>query len=262
MREGVITALPEEGAPPPMLFAKSVAKLVRRRRAKDQAQSKILANALERLGPSWVKLGQFLATRSDIVGESIAKDLELLQDRMDPFPTEEARAMIATTLGRQVDEVFEVFGEPIAAASVAQVHRASVTDESGAREVAVKIIRPGIRNRFARDLETFYTAARAIDRLFPALKRLQLVASVDVLAESAKLEMDLRIEAAAFSEMSEYTKDDEGFRLPEVDWSRSGRDCLTMEWVDGIKLNNLEELKASGHDLKAVANTLNQSFLR
>jgi len=262
MREGVITALPDEGAPPPMVFAKSIAKLVERRRVKDTTQSKILANALERLGPSWVKLGQFLATRPDLVGESIARELELLQDQMDPFPAADARKMIEATLGHPVDKLFTEFGGSVAAASVAQVHKARVKDENGEREVAVKIIRPGVRARFAKDLETFYTAARTLDRLFPNLHRLQLVPSVDILAESAKLEMDLRIEAAAFSEMSEYTADDKGFRLPAVDWSRSGRDCLTMEWVDGIKMNDTDALQASGHDLKAVANTLNQSFLR
>ena len=99
-------------------------------------------------------------------------------------------------------------------------------------------IRPGVRERFAWDLQTFYTAARCIDRWFPAAKRLMLVQSVDMLAESARLEMELRLEAAAFSEMSENTKDDPGFRLPAIDWQRTGRDCVTMEWVDGIKMNN------------------------
>ena len=262
MREGVITALPDEGAPPPVRLAKTIAKLIRRRRAKEQKQSKILGNALNRLGPSWVKLGQFLATRPDIVGESIAHDLEVLQDQMDPFPTSEARAAVEATLGHRVDDLFIEFGDPIAAASIAQVHKALVRDDEGERAVAVKIIRPGVRERFAWDLQTFYFAARTLDRLFPIVHRLQLVPSVDILAESARLEMDLRLEAAAFSEMAENTQDDPDFRVPAVDWRRSGRDCLTMEWIDGIKMSDMEAVRASDHDLKAVATGLNQSFLR
>ncbi|MEL7230476.1 MAG: AarF/UbiB family protein, partial [Pseudomonadota bacterium] len=211
---------------------------------------------------SWVKLGQFLATRPDIVGDSIAHDLELLQDRMEPFSVDEARRMVEATLERQVDDLFVDFGKPIAAASIAQVHKAKVRYEDGERDVAVKIIRPGVRERFSWDLQTFYFAARLLNRLFPPIRRLMLVQSVDILAESARLEMELRLEAAAFSEMAENTQNDEGFRVPAIDWPRSGRDCITMEWVDGIKMNNAEALAASGHDLKKVASTLNQSFLR
>ncbi|MEE9314333.1 MAG: 2-polyprenylphenol 6-hydroxylase [Rhizobiaceae bacterium] len=262
MREGVITALPDEGAPPPIVFAKFISKFIRRRRAKDVAQSKILGDALSRLGPSWVKLGQFLATRPDVVGDSIAHDLELLQDRMDPYPVEEARAIVEATLAAKIDDLYVEFGPAVAAASIAQVHKAKVRDEDGTlHDVAVKIIRPGVRERFAWDLKTFYFAARTLDRMFPALDRLQLISIVDVLADSAKLEMELRMEAAGFSEMAENTKDDEGFRLPKIDWARSGRDCITMEWVDGIKMSNMEALRTSGHDLKKIANTLNQSFL-
>ncbi len=263
MREGVITALPDEGAPTPIVGLKFIAKIIRRRRAKDEKQSKILGNALTRLGPSWVKLGQFLATRPDVVGESIARDLELLQDRMAPYSTEKARAIVEATLAAKVDDLFVEFGPSIAAASIAQVHKARVRNEDGIeRDVAVKIIRPGVRERFVWDLQTFYIAARTLNRFFPALDRLQLVSIVDILANSAKLEMELRMEAAGFSEMAENIKDDEGFRVPAVDWKRSGRDCITMEWVDGIKFTDMEAIQASSHDLKAVANTLNQSFLR
>ncbi|MEM1318142.1 MAG: 2-polyprenylphenol 6-hydroxylase [Pseudomonadota bacterium] len=263
MREGVITALPEEGAPPAVMTAKRIAKLIERRRPPGTTQSKKLGDALGRLGPSWVKLGQFLATRPDIVGKSIAHDLELLQDRMAAFPMADAKAAIRATLGKPVDMMFTSFGDPVAAASIAQVHRATTREKDGTeRKAAVKVIRPGVRERFAWDLQTFYTAARFIDRWFPAARRLMLIQSVDMLAESARLEMELRLEAAAFSEMSENTKDDPGFRLPQIDWQRTGRDCVTMEWVDGIKLNNHAALVESGHDLKAVADTLIQSFLR
>lgn len=261
LREGVITALPEEGAPPPVVTLKRIAKVVERKRPKDQPQSAVLSRALNRLGPSWVKLGQFLATRPDIVGKSIALDLELLQDRMDAFPQEESRARVEKTLGQSLDGVFTEFGPCIAAASIAQVHKAKVDDSGVPRDVAVKVIRPGVRARFGYDLRTFYTAARTMERWFPPTRRLRLIDSVDMLAASAKLEMDLRLEAAGFSEMADNTKDDTGFRLPSIDWSRSGRDCLTMDWVDGIKMNDLATLRTSHHDLPALANRINQAFL-
>ncbi|MEP1206937.1 MAG: 2-polyprenylphenol 6-hydroxylase [Rhizobiaceae bacterium] len=268
MREGVVTALPDEGAPAPVRLAKAIARVIERRRAKDQAQSENLSKALNRLGPSWVKLGQFLATRPDIVGASIALDLELLQDRMEPFGAEQAKEMVAATLGQDVKEIFSSFGPAIAAASVAQVHKATIKDQSDGtggetvREVAVKVIRPGVRDRFNRDLATFYSAARLMEKHIELAQRLQPVLVVDMLATSAKMEMDLRLEAAAFSEMGENTAGDDGFLVPTVDWERIGRDCVTMDWVDGTKLTHVDVLTQAGHDLPAIANVLNQSFLR
>ena len=263
MREGVITALPAENEPPPVRRLKAVARLVERQRATDAAQSENLARALNRLGPSWVKFGQFLATRPDLVGFSIARDLELLQDRMEPFPSEDARAMIRETMGKPVDAMFTTFGEPVAAASIAQVHRATTVDRDGiTRDVAVKVIRPGVREAFARDLQTSFTAARLVERWFPTSRRLRLVDSVDMLARSVRLEMELRLEAAAFSEMTDNTADDPDFRLPAIDWERSGRDCITMDWVDGIKMNDVVALRAAGHDMPRLARNLMQAFLR
>ena len=261
MREGVVTALPDEGAPPPVVFAKSIAKWIERRRSKDLLQSENLSKALNRLGPSWVKLGQFLATRPDIVGASFALDLELLQDRMDAFSVAEAENMVRSTLGIPVDSLFLEFSDAVAAASVAQVHKARVSQDGLEKHVAVKVIRPGVRSRFAKDLQTFYAAARAMERWFASAKRLQPVLVVDMLATSAKLEMDLRLEAAAFSEMGENVSQDAGFRVPTVDWERTGRDCLTMDWVDGVKLTDMDEVAKRGFDLAAIANNLNQSFL-
>jgi len=262
MREGVVTALPDEGAPTPVRIAKKIARVVERRRSRKQAQSVNLSKALNRLGPSWVKLGQFMATRPDVVGASMALDLELLQDRMDAFPVEIARERISQTLGMDVDDVFEEFGPAVAAASVAQVHRARLKNSDRTTDVAIKVIRPGVRARFAHDLETFYTAARAFEKYVDGAERLQPVLVVDMLANSAKLEMDLRLEAAAYSEMSENIVDETDFRLPNVEWDFIGRDCLTMDWVDGTKLTDTDALEAAGHDLSAIANSLNQTFLR
>lgn len=259
-REGVVSALPSDPLPPPARLGQKLAGLIRRRKTRDRARSEKLSIALNRLGPSWVKLGQFLATRPDVVGADIAGDLELLQDRMQPFSKEEAVRQIEESLGRPLDDIFSDLSEPVAAASVAQVHKAK--RKSDGATVAVKVIRPGVRGRFRRDLDTFYTIARLQEKYIPSSRRLRPVAVTDMLAQSARIEMDLRLEAAAFSELGENTKDDPGFRVPEIDWELSGRDCVTMEWVDGLKLSNVEGIRAAGHDLEALAANLIQSFLR
>ncbi|WP_102960302.1 2-polyprenylphenol 6-hydroxylase [Mangrovicella endophytica] len=262
-REGVIEALPAEGLPPMARLAHRIATLVARRSADNRARSERLSRALNRLGPSYVKLGQFLATRPDIVGQEIARELELLQDKVPPFPREEAIAEIELSLGRTVGELFLEFGEVVGAASIAQVHRARVMmPDGGERTVAVKVIRPGIRSRFRHDLGVFYFAARTAERFVFSLRRLRPVAIVDTLAQSTKIEMDLRLEAAAFSEMGENTADDPGFRVPSVDWERTGRDVLTMDWVDGIKMNDVAAAAAAGHDMQALGVAVVQSFLR
>lgn len=259
-REGVISALPSDPLPPPGRFAHRVAGFIARKQSKNRKQSERLSIALNHLGPSWVKLGQFLATRPDVVGSEIARDLELLQDSMEPFATDQAQSAIESSLGRTVAEVYSDFETAAAAASVAQVHRA-IRQKDGA-QVAVKVIRPGVRTRFKSDLNTFYTAARLIEKWVPDTRRLKPVAVTDMLAQSAKIEMDLRLEAAAFSEMGENIAEDAGFRVPAVDWELSGRDCLTMDWVDGLKLSNVEAIENAGHDLELLAATLIQSFLR
>src|SRR5690606_31335816 len=220
------------------------------------------AAAIARLGPSYVKLGQFLATRPDVVGNDIALELAWLQDRMDTFPMAEAIATVEGSLGRTVGDLYGEFGQPIAAASIAQVHPATVTREGTSSKVAVKVIRPGVRRAFQQDLETYFLAARLQERYIPASRRLRPVEVTRTLAQTTKVEMDLRLEAAALSELGENTKDDPGFRVPAVDWERTGRDVLTLEWIDGIKMSDVAALEAAGHDLKAIAANLVQSFLR
>ena len=259
-REGVIAALPRELFQGPAGAAHSLATLLARRGVRGAKRSERLTNALNRLGPSWVKMGQFLATRPDVVGIEIASELEMLQDRMQPFPVAQARAAVEASLGRNIDELFEDFSDPVAAASVAQVHKARL--KSTGEAVAVKVIRPGVRQRFNRDLDVFFTLARFQERHVPASRRLRPVAVTELLAHSAKIEMDLRMEAAALSEMAQNTQDDPGFRVPMINWELTGRDCLTMEWIDGIKLTDGDALVASGHDPVEIAQTLMQSFLR
>ena len=262
VREGVIAALPGdelEGLPK---LGWRIARLFTRRRARRRGRSERLADAVARLGPSYVKLGQFLATRPDVVGKDIAVDLAQLQDRMSTFPRADAVAAIEASLGFPIDQAFEEFGEPVAAASIAQVHPAVVLRDGEGRRVAVKVIRPGVRKHFFRDLESYFLAARLQERFIPSSRRLRPVEVTQTLAQTTKVEMDLRLEAAALSELAENTADDPGFRVPAVDWERTGRDVLTLEWVDGIKLSNIEALRAAGHDLNGLAETLVQSFLR
>ncbi|NTJ41164.1 2-polyprenylphenol 6-hydroxylase [Agrobacterium larrymoorei] len=262
VREGVVLAIPSEGLPASAQFAKAILKPFARKKALSTGRSDRLAKAVSRLGPSYVKMGQFLATRPDVVGAEFADDLAGLQDRMAFFPVAAAKANIEGSLGRPISDLYREFNDPIAAASIAQVHPAIVDTPSGAKKMAVKVIRPGVRQRFQNDLEAMYLIADLQQRFVRSARRLRPVEVTRALEQTTKIEMDLRLEAAALSEIAENTKDDPGFRVPEVDWERTGRDVVTMEWIDGIKMSDTEALKAAGHDLNKLADTLIQSFLR
>jgi ubiquinone biosynthesis protein len=261
-REGVFAALPGDQLEGMPRFAWGASRVVARPRSKTQQRSLRMSRAVDRLGPSYVKLGQFLATRPDVVGAEVAGDLAELQDRMSTFPRAEAVAEIEASLGRPLAELFSDLGEPISAASIAQVHPATIERNGRREKVAVKVIRPGIRRRFYNDLESYFLAAQLQERFVPSSRRLRPVEVTQTLAQTTKIEMDLRLEAAALSEIGENTREDPGFRVPWVDWERTGRDVVTMEWIDGIKMSNVEALREAGHDLKNIAAVLIQSFLR
>lgn len=218
-----------------------------------------VAAALSALGPSYIKLGQFLATRPDLVGARRAFELKALQDRLPPFAMERAREIIRTNLGADAGQIFASFGPPVAAASIAQVHKAESPD---GRVLAVKVLRPGVAKRFAADTESYYFAARLIERFSAEGRRLRPVAAVRMLEQSMKQELDLRMEGAALSEMASNTRQDPGFRVPKVDWERTGREVLTTEWIDGTPISDIEALRAQGFDLVKLADTVIQSFLR
>ncbi len=212
--EGVISALPVEGLTGLPALGHKIARLLARPRAHRIERSERMSRAMNKLGPSYVKLGQFLATRPDIVGRDVAADLELLQDRLDFFPQADAAMTVEGSLGRTIDDLFVRFDAPIAAASMAQVHPAEVLKDGVSKKVAVKVIRPGVRQRFARDLESFYMVARMQEHYVPFTRRLRPVQMVDTLSQTTRIEMDLRLEAAALSEIAENIKDDPGFRVP------------------------------------------------
>ena len=259
-REGVLALIDTARLPIVARTAVRLARLVERPASAVAANR--LAAALTRLGPTYVKLGQFLATRPDVVGPVLARDLETLQDKMAPFAQEAAVRTIEAALGRPLDDLFASFGPPVAAASIAQVHRATVTGASPQHAVAVKVLRPGIERRFKSDLDSFTFAARHAEMISAEARRLRLVEVVDTLRRTVALEMDLRFEAAALSEMAQNTSNDPDFRVPAVDWDRTARDVLTLEWIDAIPLSDRARLEAKGLDLKRLACAVIQTFLR
>ncbi len=259
-REGVFTLVDTRPLPLPAKTTIAIARLFERPSTKS-GESR-LAAALTTLGPTYVKLGQFLATRPDVVGTAIARDLESLQDKMAPFPQSEAEAAVARALDKPLSATYASFGPAVAAASIAQVHRAEIEIDGARKVVAVKVLRPGIERRFKSDLDAFFFAARKAEALSAEARRLRLIEVVSTLARSVAIEMDFRLEAAAASEMAENTKEEADFRVPTVDWDRTAREVLTLEWIDGVRLNDHGALEAKGFDLPALGRNVIQSFLR
>ena len=181
---------------------------------------------------------------------------------MPPFPQAEAEAAVAASFEKPVASVYASFGPSIAAASIAQVHKATVATAAEPRAVAVKVLRPGIEQRFHVDLTAFAYAAQRAENLSAEARRLRLIEIVETLRRSVMVEMDFRLEAAALSEMAENTKDDPDFRVPTIDWDRTTKEVLTLEWIDGIPLTDRARLQAKGFDLPKLGRGLIQSFLR
>jgi ubiquinone biosynthesis protein len=257
-REGVFSGVESSGLPLELRALLLVAAMLARRGGGLER----LAPAIAQLGPSYVKLGQSLATRPDVVGVAVARELEALQDRMTPFPREVAVGVIEKAFFKPVKDLFVEFSEPVAAASVAQVHKATIVESGVPRAVAVKVLRPKIERRFRRDLGDMFFAARIAQDILPEARRLKPVEVVETLARSVKIEMDFRLEAAAASEFAENTHGDEDFLVPRVSWNLCAREVLTLEWIDGIPLSDVESLRLSGADLPKLGRTLIQSFLR
>lgn len=258
-REGVFGVVDPSLVPAPGQLALRMARLIERRGAKSGSR---LTRALTRLGPAYLKLGQFLATRPDVIGVAMARDLESLQDRLPPFSQAEAEAVVAAALEKPVADAFASFGPSVAAASIAQVHRGEVEKNGVRKQVAVKVLRPNVATRFRRDLSDFFFVANNAEAHSAEARRLRLVEVINTMSRSVAMEMDLRLEAAALSEMAENTRDDPDFRVPEVDWDRTTHNVLTMEWIDGIALNDHARLAQSKADLPELGRKVIQSFLR
>ena len=215
--------------------------------------------ALTALGPAYIKFGQILSTRPDIVGDQLSEQLKYLQDQLPPFSTTVAKQMIAAELEVPVDQVFSEFSEPVAAASIAQVHRARIA-ETG-EEVAVKVLRPGIERAFRKDIDAFYLIARTVEIFAPSARRLR---PMDVIAHFEGVvmgELDLRLESSAAAEFAANTKDDEGFRVPQPVWHLSGKTVMTLGWAEGIGMNDNAAIDAAGHDRRILGGRVLQLFL-
>ncbi|SES70535.1 2-polyprenylphenol 6-hydroxylase [Oceanicella actignis] len=219
-----------------------------------------LPRALTALGPAYVKFGQTLSTRPDVVGARLAAELSVLQDRLAPFPEAEARAEIARELGAPADELFADFGPAVAAASIAQVHPA--VDRATGRKVAVKVLRPGVERAFRKDVDAFFFIAEVIELMLPASRRLRPRAVCRHFAQVVATELDLRLEASAAAEFRANSRDDPGFAVPEVVWNLSARRVLTLEWVDGLPMSDVPAIAAAGVDLRDLSRRVIQTFLR
>ena len=217
------------------------------------------SRAFQAIGPAAIKLGQALATRPDIVGIEAARNLLDLQDSLPPVRFELISREIEASFGHPLAQLFtSIETDAIGAASVAQVHRAVTTD---GRTVAVKVLRPGIRDKLARDIETYEWATAQLEGLGAEAKRLRPRAVIANFKRWTARELDLRREAASASELAEVMRSHEGFRVPAIDWDRTNGSVLTIEWVDGIKLGDREALIAAGHDLPVLAKRLVLAFL-
>ena len=216
------------------------------RRKRDGRPGQRLARAMQKLGPSFIKLGQALSTRSDLVGEEVASDLSQLQDHLAPFPASYAKAAIEQELEIKLEDSFKEFeNQPLAAASIAQVHLA-ITSEG--KEVAVKILRPGIETAFKKDIELFFWVAELIEHTHPDLRRLKPVEVIRTFQETTQVEMDLRLEAAAAEEMEKNFAGDPTFTVPSVDWRRTAQRVLTLARVHGVPIDERELLIKQGFD--------------
>ena len=218
-----------------------------------------IVRALIALGPAYIKFGQLLSTRPDIVGADLANELKVLQDSLDPFPTTEAKKIVHEELGSPVESIFSSFSDSVAAASIAQVHKATVKETK--ELVAVKILRPDVEKVFLKDLAALLFLAKFIEFIIPSFRRLKPTEVINHFERLVREELDLRMEISAAAEFAENTKSDRNFYVPKVIWSLSGRRVVTTEWVDGISVGDIEKIKKSGVDIESFAKRIIKTFL-
>ena len=228
----------------------------------DKDEGNRLSKSLESMGTTFIKLGQFLATRPDIIGEELSKKLENLQDRLPPFSLSEAKQIIRDDLGEESFNSIIDLSEPVAAASIAQVHKAKINDNGTIKDVAIKILRPDIKKIFNEEIDAMMLFAFIIESFVKKTKRLKLIEVVFLLKEITNLEMDLRFEAAAANEYAENTKNDVGFKVPMIYWNFTSENVMTLDWIDGVSIRETEELKKRNLDTSKIAEDIIQHFLR
>lgn len=255
-RHGALTGLERDpNAPAPLRRLARIARIGARVPARPR-----YADAFQAIGPAAIKLGQTLATRPDIVGEAAAHDLLRLQDRLPAVPFATIHAALTAAYGRDPAELFSrIDEEPVGAASIAQVHRAVTTD---GRQVALKVLRPGVEEEFARAIDTYEWAAAQAEGMGGEFLRLRPRLTIATFKRWTQRELNFRREAASASELAEAMTAEPDFVVPAIDWQRTTNKVLTVDWVDGIKLTDRAALLAAGYDLPAMAQLLVRAFLR
>ncbi len=254
-RHGALTEL--ESAPATPKAVKRLARIARFGARMPKIPD--YAGAFQTIGPAAIKLGQTLATRPDLVGEEAARNLLRLQDALPPIAFNRVQPVIEMALGRPISALFsQINHEPVGSASIAQVYRATTIE---GRDVAVKVLRPGVDTQFARDIETYEWAAAHLETMGSEAKRLRPRLVIANLKRWTARELDLRREAASASELAEAMADEPGYKVPMIDWDRTSRSVMTLEWIDGIKISDRDALNAAGHDSGALAQRLVLTFL-
>ena len=218
-----------------------------------------IVRALIALGPAYIKFGQLLSTRPDIVGDKLANELKVLQDSLDPFPTAEAKKIVSEELGSPIESIFSSFSDSVAAASIAQVHKATIKETN--EVVAVKILRPKVEKVFLKDLAALLFLAKFIEFIIPSFRRLKPIEVINHFERLVREELDLRMEISAAAEFAENTKSDRNFYVPKVMWSLSGKRVVTTEWVDGMPVGDVERIRKSGVDIQSFAKRIIKTFL-
>ena len=221
-----------------------------------------LCESIQSMGTTFIKLGQFLATRPDIIGDELSKQLEKLQDRLPPFENSEARQILKKNLGEDLFKSIINLSEPVAAASIAQVHKAQINDNGKVKDIAIKILRPDIKKVFNEEIDALMLLAFFIENTIAKSKRLKIVEVVFLLKEITNHEMDLRFEAAAANEFAENTKNDIGFYVPKIYWNYTSEEVLTLDWIDGVSIREKDILKEKNIDIENIASDIIQHFLR
>jgi len=221
-----------------------------------QSRGARLRLALQELGPIFVKFGQILSTRRDLVPPDIAEELALLQDRVAPFDGEVARSIIERTLGRPVSQAFAAFDPvPLASASIAQVHAATLaaTGSSASREVVIKVLRPNVEKQISADIALLKSVAALVERAHPAADKIRPREIVAEIETTLAAELDLQREGANASVLRRFWEHSDDLYVPEVIWSHTGERVLTLERVRGIPSDDIAALDAAGIDRRALA---------
>jgi ubiquinone biosynthesis protein len=221
-------------------------------------KEKVVFHFLKLAGPSFIKLGQALSTRPDLVGDSLSKTLAKFQDKVEPFSSKKAACILQKEFGSKLDEVFkEIDLAPVASASIAQVHKAILNEDN--QEVAIKILRPDIARTVARDIKTLDLLIFFI-KIFSKFLAKSLSDISDLLKSVSNSELDLLLEASNASKLKENLKDLKGIYVPEVFWQYSSNKILVLEWLDGTPFSNSEAIAKSKFDRQEIAKNLVISY--